>query len=371
MNKIRLYYDFQTLILQRYGGISRYFYEIISRLPNEYVDINIPIIDNTNYYFESYFNKKAKHTYQRRGIWKLNKLNTRLHLSIGGKKVFHPTYYDPYFLKWYDGMLVVTIHDMAQEKFPEFFKDDIVVINKKKNIERADRIIVPSNATKIDILETYPNVDENKIKVIYHGSNDNNDIELDEANIKKSLFEKHEKIECFFLFVGQRKGYKNFDKLLDAMLMLMDKIDSIGLFCAGGGEFTEEEKSKLQKHSDRIVQKNVSDDELIYLYRNAIAFVYPSLIEGFGIPILEAFQNGCPVLLSEIECFKEIARGAAIYFDPKNSESILEKLYYIMNLDKENRSTLADNEKKRMALFDWDISAKEHFKVYKELWENI
>jgi glycosyltransferase involved in cell wall biosynthesis len=114
------------------------------------------------------------------------------------------------------------------------------------------------------------------------------------------------------------------------------------------------------------VHFNLTDNQLAYVYSKALAFIFPSLYEGFGIPILEAFSCGCPVLLSNKSCFPEVAQDAAIYFDPQNSESILQAIEKVL-IDKKLRSEKIEKGFKRLRDFSWQKMALHTENVYKSI----
>jgi glycosyltransferase involved in cell wall biosynthesis len=141
------------------------------------------------------------------------------------------------------------------------------------------------------------------------------------------------------------------------------KNTQIFLYCTGNS-FTEEERSLINKLelNDLVINKGiVSDNQLANLYHFAACFVYPSLYEGFGIPILEAFKHRCPVALSNTSCFPEIARDSALYFDPNDTKSISNTIIKVI----ENREKLIELGTKRMYDFSWEKAAQETEYVYK------
>jgi glycosyltransferase involved in cell wall biosynthesis len=141
------------------------------------------------------------------------------------------------------------------------------------------------------------------------------------------------------------------------------KSNNLFLYCVGNS-FTIEEKKlihRLELNAFVINMGILSDNELANLYHNATCFVYPSLYEGFGIPILEAFKHKCPVVLSNTSCFPEIAKGAAIYFNPNDSKSIQIAIIEAIA----NRQSLIELGSKRIFDFSWDKAAELTSNVYK------
>ena len=143
----------------------------------------------------------------------------------------------------------------------------------------------------------------------------------------------------------------------------------MGLVCAGGSPFQKDELEKLRSMAltDKVFQYPVTDEELAYFYSNALALVYPSLNEGFGIPILEAFHNNCLVILSERSCFPEVAGDAAIYFDPSSQDFIVDVLTDTYNNLNDYRVKLVPKGKKRLEIFTVDRMIKKTMSVYKKI----
>jgi glycosyltransferase involved in cell wall biosynthesis len=242
---------------------------------------------------------------------------------------------------------------MIHELFPEYFPfDKKTAYNKKTMLSRADRIIAISENTKKDILKYYPEIDEDKIDIIYLGTS------------YKTL--NDQKKENYILFTGQRFGYKNFKCFLNASAPLLLKYD-ITLVCTGKCFDDNERKVIKDLHiTEKVICKFVSDEELISLYSKAAAFVFPSLYEGFGIPVLEAFAAGCPAILANTSSLPEIGGNAALYFDPYSIEdmrSAIEKVIISPTL----QSDLINKGKEQVKKYSWEDCAKKTAKVYSAL----
>jgi glycosyltransferase involved in cell wall biosynthesis len=239
---------------------------------------------------------------------------------------------------------------MIHELFSQYFSNDkITVTNKQHLIPQANAIIVVSENTRKDVLRFFPDLEE-KIKVIYHGS-----------SFQQLVGES--KKENYILFTGERKNYKNFNTFVKAATPVLIKYD-LRLICTGS-PFDDEEKHLLgDLHiSDRTICKFVSDQELVELYSNALAFVFPSLYEGFGIPVLEAFASQCPAVLSNTSSLPEIGGDAAVYFDPYSINDMrnqIERVICSPSLQKE----LVKKGIERVKLFSWEKCAKETMEVY-------
>lgn len=389
MKKINVLVDYGFFRWQKFGGISRYHVELIKRMKkNEKVNIDVGVILHRNYYLQEIkgqINFLSENKYIDKVINFINKIYNIFLLKKKYYKIFHPTsngkYYIPFLKKT---KLVVTIHDMIDEKIDKIFSKEIIenleificqgkIWNYKKNIEarklniyRADKIIAISQNTKNDILEIYPDISTDKIVVIYHG------ISKREEKLNKRLkFLKENKIDKYILFVGERKFlHKNFNNFILGVAKIL-KEENIYLICSGGGKFTNEEieKFKMLEVEKRIYQFDSNDSELTSLYLNANLFVSPSLYEGFGLPLLEAMKCNCLMAISNTSCYPEIAQDAAFYFDPYKSISIYECVKKALNSPKLASKKL-EISKEIIKKFDWKITTKKTLDVYFDLIKN-
>jgi len=321
---INVLFDHQTFSSQRYGGISRYFANIHHYISQQdTVQSDISIIRSENQYIRDYpalLNNQIGNIILKKPTrsYKWNKVYSKYRLLKNDYDILHPTYYNPYFLKYTKKPFVITVHDMIHEIYPEFFESgDISARYKRLCVENASHIIAISESTKNDLINIL-GVSEDRISVIYHG--------YDPQLSSPSKITEAPLAFDYLLYVGDRKGYKNWARFVRAIIPLLKMNASMKLVCTGGGSFQSAERELLNRlHvTDQVQQLSVSDKQLSSLYQNALAFIYPSLYEGFGLPILEAFQNQCPVIASDNICFKEIGRDAVAYFNPNDEESILQ-----------------------------------------------
>jgi glycosyltransferase involved in cell wall biosynthesis len=360
---MNILYDNQVFTWQKCGGISRCFYELITHL-DEDISFNLPIYLSNNIYLENSFKIHSHQffpSFDSSIKLKLMKISNQFLINKAIKRqefdIFHPTYFEPYFLSNIGKRpFVLTIHDMTPEKFPHLFPEKYDVIsNKRLLVEKATRIIAVSQSTKNDILDFY-SINPDKIEVIYHGAS------LD-ISVDKTL----DLPEKYILFVGLRDGYKNFKSFLNAYSKINGRYPNISLICTGS-PFSKEEKQLIDTYniSDKVHHYYVSDKQLSELYSSALLFVFPSLYEGFGMPILEAFANECPALLSRASCFEEIAQDAALYFDPNDVASIFETILLAIE-NKTLRLELISKGVKRLEFFSWIKSGKLLSEVYKNI----
>lgn len=365
---MKILYDHQIFTSQKYGGISRYFYELVKEFDEMGdVEIDIPLVISNNHYISE--KQYTKHldllpNKQFRGKHRVfnlfNKPNSIYELKKQNFDIFHPTYYDPYFLKYLgDKSFVLTVYDMIHEKFSELFPvNNQVSKNKKLLVQKATKVIAISQSTKQDLIELF-GTDESKIEVIYLG---NSMIIDNKKGFDINLSNK------YILFVGSRGGYKNFDKFLNAVSWLLKEDKDLHLICVGGGGFSTDELVKIEtmKIKNQVTQYNLNDDILAYFYSKALAFIFPSLYEGFGIPALESFACGCPLICSDTSSLPEIAEDGAVYFDPYSEDSIceaIEKVIYDEILQDELRKKGFEQLKK----FSWEKTAMETKRVYESI----
>lgn len=360
---LKVLYDHQIFLLQKYGGISRYF-ATLAQASEASPDIkaSICLLYSENGYLQprqarmpAWMAHKVLKGYQKKLRWNRRFMEKQLHKA--DFDVFHPTYYDPYFLKQVRKPVVITVHDMIHELFPEYFSPaDPTTHYKRQTIERADHIIAISESTKADLLRLLP-VSEDKITVIHHG------------NLQGHLDPQVPALRQerpYLLFVGAREGYKNFYRFLQAIALVLKAYPDHQVLCFGGGDWKSAEKEAILHLGlqNNIQQVNGTDRQLAGYYRQAEAFVYPSLYEGFGLPILEAFTQHCPVILSDIACFQEVAGDAAIYVDPYVPESIAAGITTMLQ-SPQTAKEYKDRGYARLPQFSLETCVEKTFEVYR------
>jgi glycosyltransferase involved in cell wall biosynthesis len=169
--------------------------------------------------------------------------------------------------------------------------------------------------------------------------------------------------------VGQRSGYKNFEKFIKAYSTSKSLSQTFNIICFGGGIFTTHElvlMGSLGIGQDTIMQISGGDQLLGYFYKNASAFVYPSLYEGFGIPLLEAMSQGCPVVCSSSSSIPEVVGNAGEFFDPMDISAITKSIKNVV-FDEKRSTQLKLLASKQLVNFSWDKCAKETGEVYMRL----
>ena len=360
---MRILYDHQMFLLQKYGGISKYYCELIKNLPqgieyqlsvllsnNSYLHEDAEIFKKRNIFIPNRQFKGKR--FIKRSLNSINQFYSNLNLSANNFDLFHPTFYNPYFLSRLTKPYVITVHDLIAFNDTSYAHDPIRT-EMEKVIQNATRIISISKNTKKDLVEIL-NIDPEKIDVVYHGYNQSI------ITGKRNIYGQ------YILFVGRREGYKNFKTFAKAISRLLIKERSLQLICVGE-PFDREDILLLKglKIFRQTMALNVSEAGLSNLYSNALVFVYPSLYEGFGMPILEAFANDCPLCLSNSSSFPEIAADAACYFDPHDKESIVTAIETVI-YDQQFSNNLIEAGRKRLQNFSWIKTAKETVNCYEK-----
>lgn len=352
---MKVLYDHQAFYVDRVGGVTRYFNEIIRHMPDD-VEMRIVAKTNMNIYVDDLLPNAwhidcPQNRIGKKIVKTINQIHSLKEIYKGNFDIFHATNNEIYYLNHCRKPVVTTIHDMIYEKYNLFPK---VQKWRRTQCLTADHIITVSQWTKKDLIEIY-DIKPEKISVIYHGTDIQN-FPLTDPGFGR-----------YILYVGKRNDYKNFNTFLKACSLLIKKDPELKIICAGL-PFTKEEMNQIRQNR---VERNISchfvnDLELMNLYTHAQCFVYPSLYEGFGIPILEAWRCHCPIALSSSSCFPEIAGNAADYFDGTDAEDMYNTIASIIyNNERKHSLILSGNE--RSKLFSWEKAALETRKVYDSL----
>ena len=384
---MKILYD-ELAFVQTHGGVSRYFAEMIKCLPSD-IEWNITVAATRNAYLQQHpFNiPRMKHSLVdfsahipsallRRVFARLYQAcgnvlpfgsrfdetrNRNLRESImekGNFDVFHLTDPHPRWNSWRKIVgrkpIVATIHDLMPEIF--YPHDLLIKMMRRQLITDASHIIAVSEHTKQDIMKFY-GVSEKKISVVYHGY-------LPNAVGSKPVVGLPEK---YILYVGKRTYGKNYMLFQKVAIDLLKEDKGLSLFLTGDPLSSEERESFLKAGvADRVVQRFISDDEMRYVFSCAKVFVCPSRYEGFGIPVLDAFAAGCPVVLSDASCLPEVGGNAALYFDVDDGDAMkcqIRKIIGDTGLSKELRARGLMRAKE----FSWEKCANETAAVYRRV----
>ena len=279
-----------------------------------------------------------------------------------GFDVAHPTYYNlltQHELKEYRCPVVVTVYDMIHDLFPDDTMNAAAEIEtKRRAVLNAQAVICISENTKQDLLNSY-SIPERKVSVVHLAS-----------GIDSTLAHGNDPVPTrpYYLYVGKRTGYKNFDRLLRAFANAFGGSIDMAL-CVVGDPFTLSERELIAQLNltNRVeYYGQVNDAQLAKLYRCSVAFVYPSLYEGFGIPLLEAMSCGTAVVASNCSSIPEVVGDAAVFFDPASIDDMTTALLSLSD-NESYRQCLIARGQKRARMFNWDKTVEQTLKVYQSV----
>ncbi|KKP79654.1 MAG: hypothetical protein A2271_03225 [Candidatus Moranbacteria bacterium RIFOXYA12_FULL_35_19] len=268
---------------------------------------------------------------------------------------------------------VVTIHDLAFKYFPDHFRAwDLIKLNLLAGwaIEKSDKIITISQASKKDILKFYPKIKPEKIKVIYHGF-DKEIFEQGRDLQKEQEIKSKFNIQGRYIFyIGALQPRKNLKTLISAFeeIKKEEKYKDLKLVLAGEKAwlwkeiFSQIEKSSVK--NEIITPGKIKFSDIGHLMRGAEIFCFPSLYEGFGIPVLEAFISRVPVICANNSSLPEVAGEAALYFEPKNYLQLSKQIKKVLD-NPELRNDLILKGLKQAQKFSWSKCARETLEYLK------
>ncbi len=288
--------------------------------------------------------------------WKFKEEIERENLDL-----MHFTYFSYPIL--YNRPFVITIHDLIIDHFPTGVASSLPApIYKLKHfgykrivassVNNAKKIIVPSVATKDELIDHYK-AKPSKIEVIYEGF---------DAAISGGKGGKLVTNKDFILYVGNAYPHKNLSVLFKAFSKLRKNYDQIELVCIGRKDFFYD---RIQSEAPEGIHflNNVDDAALFDYYKSASLFVMPSLMEGFGLPLLEAMSLSLPVISSDTPALREIGGDAVLYFHPHDSDELEEKITILLS-DKKLSAKLIENGQMRSRKFLWQEAVSKTIKVY-------
>jgi glycosyltransferase involved in cell wall biosynthesis len=358
-------------------GLGRYTQKLIE---------NLEKIDSTNHYFvflkaENFdeYEPKNKNFQKVLADFRWYTLSEQINFSSLLKKYKLDLVHFPHFNVplLYRKKFVVTIHDLILVHFPtirsstlhplfywlKFLAYKIVI---RSAIGRAQRIIAVSNFTKNDLIKTYPKIKPEKIKVTYESAEDfclfTPEKKYDEILARYGI------MKPYVVYVGNAYPHKNLEKLILSFREIKKAEKKLNLILVGKEDYFYRRLknfSNEQKIQGVIFTDYIPDHELDTIFRNASAFVWPTLYEGFGLPPLEAMSKGVPVVSSDQECMKEILSDSAYYFDGRNIADMAGAVIKVLN-DSGLRERLISNGYERVTQYSWKRMAKETLELYKK-----
>ncbi|MCU0791563.1 MAG: glycosyltransferase family 4 protein [Opitutaceae bacterium] len=351
------------------GGIARYFKEIWRRVPARAPEIRFvldwpaaagPAPAGPGLSVVRGFQFRPGRLFIR---W-----NAALHrraLRAVRADIFHSTYYAPAPVPV--PRVVVTAHDLLDEHFHDGFSGNPrqFRLQLRQTLARADAVVAVSETTRADVIR-FAGVAPDRVVVCPHGVSPS--LGSRPAEEQVAAFRARHRLERpYLLYVGRHNSYKNLSTLIEGWRLLRESGRTFQLCCVG-------DDAALPPHLADYVARHrlasslrplprLDDAELAAAYAGASAFVFPSLWEGFGLPIIEAAAAGCPLVLSDIPAFREVAGERACFFDPCSPVSLADAL----------SRALADREHPRWTKqelagrFDWDASAEAHAALFRRL----
>lgn len=269
-----------------------------------------------------------------------------------------------------DYQIVVTIHDLIFMRHPEFYRwGERQVYTKKYGYacEHADKIIAVSEQTKNDIVE-YFHIPAEKVETIYQSCDD---IFYQETTLaeREQIKQKYQLPENYILYVGSFNERKNITSLVHAVDRLGKTLD-VPLVLLGGGRKYKQEVEKLiaelglQKKV--MIVSGIPNEDLPGIYQAASLFVYPSIYEGFGIPIIEALISGIPVVTSKGGCFPEAGGPNTVYVDPLDIEELSDAMERVLT-DQEKVSEMVSAGKEYVSRFQKENTTNHLERFYRSL----
>ena len=356
---MRILFDEQIFLLQKRGGISRYFTELL-RTFLQVPELNIEPVLN--------FRKTSNES--------LLTLSKELELGISRNTkpkpiqiaqaiasntfrfpkvdLLHHTFYSKTF--WhsgYKGPRATTHHDMIPETFHQTRLGINPHLSKHWYFNNVNHILCVSDSAKQDLLRIWPEIDT-PISVTHLGK-------------PEGVKQDFQRLQGYIIFIGVRAGYKDAESLFRAFARLPENLRG-KLEFLGGDKFTESERDLIDNLGiqNYTTQRNVTDLELAEAYGKAHLFVFPSHYEGFGLPALEALQFGCRSILANTPALKEVAQNSADYFTPGNVDELSDALLIALS-DGPHENPYLDSGLTRAGNFSWLQTAKDTAKIYHSL----
>jgi glycosyltransferase involved in cell wall biosynthesis len=358
--KKKIYFDNIVFSMQRAGGVSVYWHELLKRIIRDGIDFNVIESEKAA---DNIF--RSKIFIHKQNIKKEININAKygkhlpVYFSVKKGSIYHSSYYRIHWTN--NSKTIQTVYDFVYEHYVGGINRFIHSAQKRLALKKAAGIICISENTKRDLLHFMPELKGKKIKVInlaysdeYHTIDRCEIITLDRLSLKKG---------SYVIFVGGRERYKNFKIAVEAV----KKVNGCILVIVGGGALKEDEKVLLETMLLGRYQfhDNLPSVELNKLYNHALALIYPSSYEGFGIPVLEAMAASCPVIAINKSSMPEVCGDAGVLVDELSSDEIA---YHIEKF-KESiyRETVIEKGLKNVKRFSWEKCYLETISFYHEI----
>lgn len=280
----------------------------------------------------------------------------------------------------YLGKFVVTIHDLIGSEYrstesttraplvywaKHFIYERVV----RQAVGRAEKVIVPTNTIK-DKVSKQLSISADKIAVTYEAADEKFFTWGEDKSLltrkSEDIFKKYGVKSPYLVCAGNAFPYKNLDRLLESLSYLPKEMSFVNPSPKSAFQDRLREKAEKLGVGKRLILPGfVTDEELSVLYHNAVAYVMPSLSEGFGLPALEAMASKLPVIISDIPVLREVCGDNVLYVDPNNPQDIAEKIKKLMS-DQDLRQRLINEGLERVRQFSWRKTAAQTLQVYEE-----
>ena len=338
--------------LQKHGGISTYFNQLTKKIFASGLAVEVMCYDDGP-------NSKGLYSklLKKRFIEKLRAINL-LNPDSSKPILLHSSYYR--YAKNKGVKNVISIYDFIYEKYEKNpIKRNLHIWQKNTAIAHADAVICISESTKDDFMAYYPKFDPTKIYVTHLSYSE--DFSFSNTVPHADKFKKP-----YVVFVGMRSVHKNFDECVKALRDVPD----VELLIVGSKDLNQQEMNLLNSNIPNRYQhlKNIDNKQLCSIYEHAVCLLYPSLYEGFGIPILEGMASGCAVITTNKSSIPEVAGNAAVLLDNPISEKLAASIKMLM--DQEANKKYVELGFENIKRFSWEKTVQSTIDIYKHILNN-
>ena len=357
---MRLAVDEQIFAIQAYGGISRYFTELLRQFVRhvptqvELLPMNAPIVNR--YLLDDPELSHAREVSEAHNEWTALARYFALPRKHPACDIVHNTFYLPHGLASTRGAKrIVTVYDMIPELLPQTRRRLDFLTLKRRYVQTADHVICISESTRQDLYRVYGDITP-PVTVVHLGVDRR--FHPDAARLRQLP-------DQYVLMVGNRTQYKDGDVLIKAFARIAHDHPDLSLVCVGGGGWSRSEAELLTRLeiADRCSQVDLDDTLMPSAYTHAAAFVFPSRFEGFGLPALEAMACGTPTILTNSTSLPEVGGDAAAYFQPGDVEALGAALTKVLT-DHDFSRRLRLSGIQRASEFTWQRTAEQTADVY-------